>query len=641
MPGWVVAEPRGRPPDHFRGSRGAGSARGGRSPTGSRRPRSRDGTNSHHRIHSPGPLVSRIAVASQPSRHRAPATIQPAIHTTIATSRIRMRRPCSTVSGSVRSVTTWTRSRRRRRMPPDATRALAARALPEAAAELLDLARGVEHPRVARPERVRRRGRVHLDQGIGVPVRPLDGLARGLGRPGQELVAGGRVAVDDRAVRGVDAGLHGVPPASRVLPSTVIDNDYCLQEGVPVDGFTVVRCGACAHAPSGFDEDAHGTVAALPVSTSAAARADGAGAGVRRRPHASRIAGGRGRPGPQHRRRPCGDPLAAGRRRPRPAGTARAAALRDLPGGRPRLRHAEHLLGPPAVTSARGDKSVARVRPGRAGSGSEHPAPGPDAVARPHRARDRRRPARRDRARDRLPARRLRRERRRAPLRPARRVPGLGRRRRRRRSRGGPGTRDGAGRRGARRPRRPGRAAASRRRRPRARRTGGPARRQPGPVGFRRSTGELSEELDRHWAVDARASILLTQAWANAHDDTRSGGAAVLLTSGQARGPMPGEVAYAAAKAAVAGITPTLADQLADRRLRVNTVNPGPVDTGYLGADAFRAMAPMFPFGRFGEPDDPARLIAWLCTDEAAWITGQVIDSEGGFARHRNGWRPW
>lgn len=152
--------------------------------------------------------------------------------------------------------------------------------------------------------------------------------------------------------------------------------------------------------------------------------------------------------------------------------------------------------------------------------------------------------------------------------------------------------------------------------------------------------GELAEELDRHWAVDARASILLVQAYAVAHDDERPGGSVVMLTSGQAQGPMPGEVAYAAAKAAVAGITPTLADQLADRRIRVNTVNPGPVDTGYLGAGAWEAMAPMFPFGRFGEPDDPARLIAWLCTDEAAWITGQVIDSEGGFARHRNGWRP-
>lgn len=152
--------------------------------------------------------------------------------------------------------------------------------------------------------------------------------------------------------------------------------------------------------------------------------------------------------------------------------------------------------------------------------------------------------------------------------------------------------------------------------------------------------GELGDELDRHWAVDARASILLAQAYANAHDDGRPGGAVVLLTSGQAQGPMPGEVAYAAAKAAVAGITLTLADQLADRLIRVNTVNPGPVDTGYLGQEAFRAMAEMFPFGRFGEPDDPARLIAWLCTDEAYWITGQVIDSEGGFARHRHGWRP-
>lgn len=41
----------------------------------------------------------------------------------------------------------------------------------------------------------------------------------------------------------------------------------------------------------------------------------------------------------------------------------------------------------------------------------------------------------------------------------------------------------------------------------------------------------------------------------------------------------------------------------------------------------------MFPFGRFGQPDDPARLITWLLTDEATWITGQVINSEGRFTR--------
>ena len=144
--------------------------------------------------------------------------------------------------------------------------------------------------------------------------------------------------------------------------------------------------------------------------------------------------------------------------------------------------------------------------------------------------------------------------------------------------------------------------------------------------------------LDRHWAVNTRSSLLLAQAFAHRHDG-RPGGSITLMTSGQGRGPMPGEVAYAAAKAALAGITETLADQLADAGIRVNTVNPGPVDTGYLGAGAWATMAPMFPFGRFGEPDDPARLIAWLATDEARWVTGQVIESEGGFSRSRAGHR--
>lgn len=141
--------------------------------------------------------------------------------------------------------------------------------------------------------------------------------------------------------------------------------------------------------------------------------------------------------------------------------------------------------------------------------------------------------------------------------------------------------------------------------------------------------------LDRHWAVDARASILLAQAFAARHEAERSG-SLVFLTSGQGQGPMPGEVAYAAAKAALAGVTLTLADQLADTGIRVNTVNPGPVDTGYLTPEAWAQVAPMFPFGRFGEPEDPARLIAWLLTEDAAWITGQVLNTEGGFAR----WRP-
>jgi 3-oxoacyl-[acyl-carrier protein] reductase len=143
--------------------------------------------------------------------------------------------------------------------------------------------------------------------------------------------------------------------------------------------------------------------------------------------------------------------------------------------------------------------------------------------------------------------------------------------------------------------------------------------------------------LDAHWAVNTRASILLAQAFAARHDEGRPGGRIVFMTSGQDLGPMPGEVAYAASKGALASITQTLADQLADQGITLNTINPGPVDTGYAAfaghPDAHEIVRRHFPQGRWGAPDDPARLIAWLVTDEAAWITGQVINSEGGFRR--------
>ncbi|PZU34714.1 MAG: 3-ketoacyl-ACP reductase [Actinomyces sp.] len=157
------------------------------------------------------------------------------------------------------------------------------------------------------------------------------------------------------------------------------------------------------------------------------------------------------------------------------------------------------------------------------------------------------------------------------------------------------------------------------------------------------------DDLDHHWAVDARASLLLVQAYAqhfaNRHetdpdepDEDAPGapalpGSAVLMTSGQGLEPMPEEIAYCTAKAALAGITPSLAAGLAERGIRLNTVNPGPVDTGYMDAETLRTVDSMFPRGRAARPDDAARLICWLLTDEASWVTGQVISAEGGFRR--------
>lgn len=136
--------------------------------------------------------------------------------------------------------------------------------------------------------------------------------------------------------------------------------------------------------------------------------------------------------------------------------------------------------------------------------------------------------------------------------------------------------------------------------------------------------------LDAHWAVNTRSTILLAQAFAAQHDG-RPGGRIIVMTSGQDLGPMCNEVAYAASKGALASITRTLADHLADQAITVNAINPGPVDTGYAPPDLHEAVRRRFPQQRWGTPDDPARLIAWLTTDDAAWITGQTLNTEGGF----------
>jgi NAD(P)-dependent dehydrogenase (short-subunit alcohol dehydrogenase family) len=145
------------------------------------------------------------------------------------------------------------------------------------------------------------------------------------------------------------------------------------------------------------------------------------------------------------------------------------------------------------------------------------------------------------------------------------------------------------------------------------------------------SLAELTPEgVDDFLHENVRASLLLVKEFAAQHDGRR-GGRVVLMTSGQHISPMRDEVPYAVSKGALHQATLTLSDALIERGITVNTINPGPTDTGWgLGeVDPKNSM----PQGRWGQPDDAARLIAWLCTDDAQWMTGQVLDSEGGFRR--------
>ena len=138
-----------------------------------------------------------------------------------------------------------------------------------------------------------------------------------------------------------------------------------------------------------------------------------------------------------------------------------------------------------------------------------------------------------------------------------------------------------------------------------------------------------AEHIDKHFQVNVRASMLMIQRFA----DLAPHGCITLFTSGQYLGPMTDEIAYAVSKEAIRCLTVQAAAALAPQRIRVNCVNPGPNDTGYMTGPAYEKAKEMFPFGRWGKPEDAAKLVCFLHSDQADWITGQTIASEGGFNR--------
>lgn len=113
----------------------------------------------------------------------------------------------------------------------------------------------------------------------------------------------------------------------------------------------------------------------------------------------------------------------------------------------------------------------------------------------------------------------------------------------------------------------------------------------------------------------------------------RRGGAIVNVTSIVALRGNPGQVNYAASKAGIIGLTKSLARELGSRGIRANAVAPGYVKTRLtevLSEQATGAMLTNTPLGRLGEPHEIAGAVRFLCSDEAAFITGEVLMVDGG-----------
>ena len=137
----------------------------------------------------------------------------------------------------------------------------------------------------------------------------------------------------------------------------------------------------------------------------------------------------------------------------------------------------------------------------------------------------------------------------------------------------------------------------------------------------------------RLFNINVLGLLLVTKA---AVKHLKEGGSVINIGSAISRIKPPGSSVYTATKAAVDVITSVLAKELGPRKIRVNSINPGMVETegvhaaGFIGSDFERNIVSQTPLGRIGQPGDIASVAAFLASDESAWLTGELLVASGG-----------
>ena len=153
----------------------------------------------------------------------------------------------------------------------------------------------------------------------------------------------------------------------------------------------------------------------------------------------------------------------------------------------------------------------------------------------------------------------------------------------------------------------------------------------PAPV------GQITEEMfDNQMGINFKGAVFTIEKFLPIIND---GASVINLSSVNAYTGMPNTAVYAASKAAMNSYTRTAATELAPRKIRVNSVNPGPVYTPIFGKTGMpeemlngfaEAMQNRVPLKRFGQPEDIANLVSFLASDEASFITGAEYNIDGG-----------
>ena len=141
------------------------------------------------------------------------------------------------------------------------------------------------------------------------------------------------------------------------------------------------------------------------------------------------------------------------------------------------------------------------------------------------------------------------------------------------------------------------------------------------------------EHFHRHFNVNVLGLLLVTQAAAK---HLGEGASIINIGSAVTRITPPNSAVYTGTKGAVDAITGVLSKELGPRKIRVNSINPGMVETegtrtaGFIGSDFEKALVAQAPLGRTGRPDDIADIAVFLASDDARWLTGEQLLAAGG-----------
>jgi 3-oxoacyl-[acyl-carrier protein] reductase len=142
------------------------------------------------------------------------------------------------------------------------------------------------------------------------------------------------------------------------------------------------------------------------------------------------------------------------------------------------------------------------------------------------------------------------------------------------------------------------------------------------------------EEIEKIFGTNVTGLLLATKAGVALFPP--EGGSVINIGSVASESAPPASVVYSGTKGAVDTITRVLANELGPKKIRVNSVNPGPVVTegfksaGFEGSEFAEQMVKKTPLGRVGQPEDIASLVAFLASEDARWITGSLIQAAGG-----------